>query len=944
MKRFFHLVIVGVLFLFSAPSIAHAEQVVSTQDTPGGQLVPVEEMADTVVEFPLKHTSVHADITGYVAEVEVEQHYVNPYEEPIEAVYIFPLPQDSAVYDMEMVIGDRVVGSEIYKREQAKQIYEQAKNQGQRAGLLEQERPNIFTQSVANILPGDEITITIRYSQTLAFEDTDYEFVFPMVVGPRYIPGEWIEENFISSVTDFERLNPPVVKAGTRSAHDIDVTVNLNTGSIPLKSITSNTHDIDVSRNGEFEGVVTLQPQDTIPNKDFVLKYSLTQDAPDIALFTHNPSDGEDGYFTLMVQPHTNYDVSEVTPKEVFFMVDASGSMRGTPIEKAKESMLQAITNLNPEDTFYIMKFASSTEKLSVKPLTNTPENILNGIQFINDIDAGGGTQMLPGIIDSLDYPHDEGKLRLIVVMSDGQIGNETQILEKIENSLGDQSRLFSFGIGASPNRYLMDNMARIGRGSSYYVSNDEESEVVVDDFYERIESPLLTDLHIDWGDMTVSEIYPNLVPDLFAGQPLYVHGRYSGPPSSTISVSGRVADVDIGAFSVVRRAFGGEADVSRADTLLTLDANFPTEQDENEWVGRSWARSKITSLTDAMFTGTSQTLIDQITQLGLQHRLVTDYTSFVAVEEGIVNESGEVTRVAIPVELPDGTTYEGYFGTPSAQKTTSPSSGSSGGIGLQYDSVSQALGSTSGIGTSYSSVSTSFGSSDTTNDVLSFIEEVVDGSIAALILFYGIAILLLSLIVAGIHVAIQNKRQKEHKRYFILFLLWSLALFFLLPVTLFAIFLAFNLENADSTIQYIARSIPLVLALLLILYSLFRNSKTRVLILLSLWVLFVYKLVDVVQMFFGPLFSSSVFWNAGLLYQLIIFLPVLLCIAYGVALYAYTRNRPWAWKLVLALGILGLFGIFSRGVWPLYTIGVPSFVLPLLLGIYRERKGDMGE
>jgi len=652
----------ALLALFSVP--AARAQTLSSPDFPAGTLQVVGGEGETR-QFPLKHTSVKSKISGYVAETEVRQEYINPFQTPIEAVYVFPLPHDAAVYDMEMRVGDRVVKGEIKRREEAKQIYEQAKQEGKRASLLEQERPNIFTQSVANIMPGDQITIVIRYTETLVFDKDRYRFVFPMVVGPRYIPGDWMEDNFIPGVTDFERITPPVLEPGTRSGHDIDLTVELDTGGIAITELKCGSHQIDVTPSSDSAAKVSIRPGDTVPNKDFVLEYVLSSDRPRVALFTHRPSADEDGYFNLMIQPQTDFPISKVTPKEVFFLVDASGSMTGEPIDKMKEAMRYALKNLNPDDAFYIAVFHDWMERLSDRPLLMTPDNLVTSLKFIDGLEAGGGTEMLPGIQEVLRLPRDEARLRIIVVMTDGYIGNEHQILDAVDKELGNGGRLFSFGIGSSPNRYLIDNLARTGRGAAYYVNlNDKEADPVKE-FYDRIRSPLLTDIAIDWGGVEVSEIYPARIPDLFAGQPLYLHGRYKPPgAASTVKVSGRSAEVAGGLAAFLPKLAGTGAPVSRLDELLSVESGWPASETENTWIGRMWARAKITDLTDQMFDGEKPDLVEGVTLLGLRHRLMTKYTSFVAVEETPATTPGvEPQRVEVPLELPAGTVYEGFFG-----------------------------------------------------------------------------------------------------------------------------------------------------------------------------------------------------------------------------------------------------------------------------------------
>ena len=318
-------------------------------------------------------------------------------------------------------------------------------------------------------------------------------------------------------------------------------------------------------------------------------------------------------------------------------------------IAKVKAAMRYAVNNLNPNDSFNIFKFSNTVERLSNSPLTATSDNQREGLRFIEGLRGGGGTEMLSGILEALKYPSDPSKLRIIALMSDGFIGNESQILNAIQRDLGEHTRLFSFGIGSSVNRYLLDSMARLGRGEVTYVTLRDSSDEAIEKFYKRIGSPLLTDLSLNWGGLDVYELYPQKIPDLFAGQPLYIHGKYRSPGTSFIRLGGQTATLE------------GSA---RADRQFSFGATLPVEDGKKSWIGRLWARSKIADLSDQMHAGQKQELIKEITDLGLTHRLVTAYTSFVAVEETPATTPGQPARIIVPVELPEGTQYEGFFGS----------------------------------------------------------------------------------------------------------------------------------------------------------------------------------------------------------------------------------------------------------------------------------------
>lgn len=597
-------------------------------------------------EFPLKHTDVQVDISGAVASVRVTQTFQNPYDETIEAVYVFPLPHEAAVNDLEMRLGERVIRGIIERRDEARRIYENARNAGQVAALLEQERPNIFTQSVANILPGNEIEISITYVETLDYEKGVYEFAFPMVVGPRFIPPGPSADllpagGFVPvptpGVSDADRITPPYLRPEVRSGHDIDVTVNWDAG-IPIEQLTCATHRVDTRRDGRQRASITLHPNDTIPNKDFVLRCTVEGDGPEAGVLAYH--DGDSGYLTFLLHPKLNLKPSDVTPKEMIFVLDCSGSMSGEPIEAAKGLVRHALRNVNERDTFQIIRFSTNASGLAARPLPATPANVKRGIDYIDQLSGTGGTMMIEGIKAALDFPDDPDRLRIVMFLTDGYIGNDDQILSAVRARIGG-ARLFSFGVGSSVNRYLLDQMAEEGRGEVQYFLPGSHVADEVSRFYGRIRNPFLTDLAIEWDGVEVDEIYPSRIPDLFDGRPLMVHARYSGSGRGTARVSGRIAGKPWNA---------------------TVPFRMPSRGDGNPAIGSLWARSKIADLEKDLRRGTSSETVEEITQIGLTHRLVTKYTSFVAVEEQFVVSNGRPQLVRVPLEMPEGVSYEGVF------------------------------------------------------------------------------------------------------------------------------------------------------------------------------------------------------------------------------------------------------------------------------------------
>jgi len=471
-----------------------------------GALLVLDEEGKPAQAFPLKHTAITIQVSGPLARAQVTQQFENPYSDKIEAVYTFPLPQNAAVDDMTLTVGDRVVKGTIKKREEARAIYEAAKRRGNVAGLLDQERPNIFTQSVANILPGEQISITISYVETLSNDGGVYSVVFPMVVGPRYIPGQPIAQAPLlgggwaydtDQVPDASHITPPVLKPGTRSGHDLSLSVKIDAG-MPIHHVQSTTHEILITNSKDSQVEVHLQQEATIPNKDFILTYAVAGENIRDAVLTHR--NGENGFFTLLLQPPDRVKIDEVTPKELVFVLDTSGSMSGFPLEKAKETMRLAIDGLNPRDTFNLITFAGDTHILWPEPVPATSSNVRKAQAFLSSRMGGGGTEMMKAIRAALEPSDSQEHVRIVCFMTDGYIGNDMAIVGEIQKH--PNARVFAFGIGSSVNRFLLDKMAEHGRGEVEYVGLKDDGSAAARRFHERVQHPLLTDLSVDWDDL----------------------------------------------------------------------------------------------------------------------------------------------------------------------------------------------------------------------------------------------------------------------------------------------------------------------------------------------------------------------------------------------------------------------------------------------------------
>jgi len=637
-------VMFGFLTLRGSGGLVSAQNVA----TPGS-LQAVDPNGKPKAACPLKHTDVKAEISGFLSRVVVTQEFENPFKEKIEAVYTFPLPQNAAVDDMTMIVGDRTVRGKILRREEAEAVYEAAKTSGQTASLLNQERPNIFTQSVPNILPGEKIKITISYVETLKYENGAYEFVFPMVVGPRYIPGASASgspqgNGFAPNtdrVPDASHVTPRPVPEGMRVGHDISLDVTLDAG-VPIDVLSSKTHDVNVDRPDDRRARVRLKDEDTIPNKDFVLRYDVAGKKIEDALLTH--SSGTGGFFTLILQPPERVTAEDVTPKELVFVLDTSGSMSGFPIEKAKETMKLALDNLYPYDTFNLITFAGDEHILFPGPVPATKENLQKAQAFLETRQGGGGTEMMKAIKASMDPSDAQGHVRIVCFMTDGYVGNDMEIIGEVQKH--PNARVFAFGIGSSVNRFLLDGMARYGRGEVEYVALNDDGSAAARRFYERVRNPLLTDISVDWNGLPVADVYPKTVPDLFSAKPVIITGRYTASGRGAIRLKGKIAGRDF-----VREIPVDFSNAQQHDVLATL-----------------WARTRVDDLMSQDFKGAQagnmQADVKQaITQLGLEYRLMTQFTSFVAVEEMIVTDGGQPRRIDVPVEVPEGVNRAGVFG-----------------------------------------------------------------------------------------------------------------------------------------------------------------------------------------------------------------------------------------------------------------------------------------
>ncbi|MBN1917294.1 MAG: VWA domain-containing protein [Verrucomicrobia bacterium] len=609
------------------------------EDVPdSGALMATVPGEEKEVPVPLKHTEVRAWISGYIATTEVTQQFHNPFLSKIEAKYIFPLPQNAAVNEFIMTVGERRIRGIIRERAEAERIYEEARNQGYVASLLTQERPNIFTQSVANIEPGKEIDINIRYFHTLAYVDGWYEYEFPMVVGPRFNPPGYTDgvgavAHGASGVSG-QSTEVQYLKPGERSGHDIALSVAIDAG-VPIEEIACTSHVVTTQHDTPGKATVALNALDTIPNKDFVLRYKVAGGAVKSNLLVHRDERG--GTFTLMLYPPDSLNMIARQPMEMVFVLDCSGSMSGTPIAQAKKAVERALMHLEPDDTFQIIRFSNNASQLGPAPILASKNNVRKGLDYLRSLEGEGGTMMIEGIKAALDFPHDERRLRFVTFLTDGYIGNDRQIIGEVKKRIG-ASRVFSFGVGSSPNRYLLDRMAKLGRGAVAYLGHNDNPVEVMDTFFTRVSHPAMTDVAIDWGALDAYDVYPRKIPDLFVGRPVILTGRFRGAGEAAVRVRAKIA---------------GEL------RERTLAVNLDDATATHAGLPVVWARAKIADLYDQATYDNNRELPEQIRQVALDYGLMSAYTAFVAVDS-LTQTAGEYgTTVTVPVTVPEGVRYD---------------------------------------------------------------------------------------------------------------------------------------------------------------------------------------------------------------------------------------------------------------------------------------------
>ncbi len=622
-KIIFAILILAAIISAANPSYAQPEKDADQTLSP---YFLVKSHDSDVDRLPLKSTQAHVSISGVIADVTVTQVYKNEGHKPLEAVYVFPASTRAAVYGMKMTIGERTITAKIREREQARQEYNQAKQAGKSASLLEQQRPNVFQMNVANILPSEVIQVELKYTELLVPTDTVYKFVYPTVVGPRYVDSQ----NHEAGSSDTWTANPYLHQEEV-ATYTFNIAVDISAG-IPIQDIACDSHKTGIKYRGPDFATVTLDPSEKQGgNRDFILKYRLAGGKIESGLLLFEGK--EENFFLLMIQPPQKVITSQIPPREYIFIVDVSGSMHGFPLDISKKLLKDLIGNLRPTDTFNVLLFAGGSHLMSEHSLSATPQNIAHAINIIDRQRGGGGTRLLPALKRALCLPKTQGFSRSIVIATDGYVSVEEQAFDLIRNNLG-QANMFTFGIGSSVNRHLIEGMARVGMGEPFVITKPEQASEKANRFRRLIESPVLTEIKVDFGRFKAFDVEPPSIPDVLAERPVIVFGKWRGRPRGMISIQGLTGE----------HAFSKKVKVSEITPLQT-----------NSALRYLWARHRIALLSDYNKLSQQDERTQEVTQLGLTYNLLTTYTSFIAVDTQIRIEDGQAITVKQPLPLPQG-------------------------------------------------------------------------------------------------------------------------------------------------------------------------------------------------------------------------------------------------------------------------------------------------
>jgi len=607
-------------------ALSATAQAATVNEAKTGELLLATQTAGQYTVAPRIATEVAIEVSGMVARTRVTQHFHNPGSEHVEGVYVFPLPERAAVDRLRILIGSRAIEGRIREKGEARRIYSQAKSEGRKAALVEQQRPNLFTNTVAHIGPNERVEVTIEYQQALGYENGEYRMRFPLAVAPRYVPmGE-------SAPIIGPRTRTAEAASGATLINPVDIAVFIDAG-VPVASARSSYHEAAFSKAGDGRLVVQLVKAQEEADRDFELTWSLSPaNTPRAALFTQ--SQGSIDYALLMVVPPQPTAAERAAframPREMILVIDTSGSMQGASMEQARAALLMALDTLGPNDRFNVVEFNSVTRPMLPGAVPATSRALADAAAWVRKLKANGGTEMAGALTFALDGRDTPGYLRQVIFVTDGAVGNEDALFKLIQERLGG-SRLFTVGIGSAPNGHFMTRAAQFGRGSFTYIGNVNEVNDKMSRLFAKIESPVLRDVKVHWPDGTPVETFPEQVPDLYLGEPVLLAAA-ARAPLGTVVVTGTSGNKP---WSV---ALTPDADRSAAG------------------VGALWARAKIAAHMDEIARGTAlEEVRPKVVKVALEHHLVSAYTSLVAVDVTPTGPMGAIATALVKTSMPHG-------------------------------------------------------------------------------------------------------------------------------------------------------------------------------------------------------------------------------------------------------------------------------------------------
>jgi Ca-activated chloride channel homolog len=578
-----------------------------------------------VDRLPLKDTRVEIAVSGVIADVKVIQAYRNEGSRPINATYMFPASTRAAVYGMRMRIGDDLIVAQIKEREKARNEFEEAKKEGKSASLLEQERPNVFSMNLANLMPGEQVEIELRYTELLVPTDGVYEVVYPTVVGPRY------PSKKDAKAQQQDRWNTPYLHQGQQPTSTLHISTRIAAG-VPIQDLTCPSHQILPQWLNPAIAQLTLDDADTFQgNRDFVLRYRLAgaQITSGLLLF----QGVDENYFLYMAQPPQRVATDEIPFREYIFVVDVSGSMDGFPLNTSKQLLRDLIGQLRPSDLFNVVLFAGDASLLSEQSVQANQENISNAIRLIEQQRGGGGTELLAAVQQAMNVPRPTSVSRSLVLVTDGYISGEQGVFDYIRRNL-NRCNVFAFGIGSGVNRYLIEGVAKAGMGEPFIVMDEQEAPKIAAKFREYIQTPVLTNIQLRSVGFDTYDVHPTHFPDLMAQRPVILFGKWRGPVGGFFELTGKSG---------------------LGDFVTRFDVAGVQPDEANRALGYLWARSRIAELSDYGASDLAEDKVKEITSIGLKYSLLTQYTSFIAVRQKVTNAQGQATDVDQPLPLPVG-------------------------------------------------------------------------------------------------------------------------------------------------------------------------------------------------------------------------------------------------------------------------------------------------